>query len=202
MNINKVSILFSVLLGALTCSSQSFSQDFGKLFTAPEERAYLDYLREDFLTRSAELGFDIADDAVPDIPDAADGQVQDAVEFHLGGIMTRIDGGRTVWLNAVPLLERELPPTAQIVSENGIAALRLTTPDGIFVLKPGQTVDVTTGEFWDAYERRSSAESIDEGLSSEEFEAGLIPDEVSAALSDNVDLLRSLQFLPEDEDEE
>lgn len=136
------------------------SQSLGTLFTTPEERAYLDYLREDFLARTAEAGFNIDENAVPEIPED-ENQVVDVVQFHLDGIMTLNDGRRTVWLNGSPIFERDLPANARIVSADGVSALRLSTADNAYIIKPGQTVDITTSEIWDAFDLRPSSQNTE-----------------------------------------
>ena len=202
-SMNKFLIPFS--LAVLLAPLAGYSQGIGALFTTPEEREYLDYLREDFLARTAEAGFDIDQEAVPDIPETEE-EVQENLEFHLNGIMTRVDGGRTVWLNGSPIFERDLPSNASIVMSDGIAALRLVTPDNAYILKPGQTVDISTGQFWESFERRpGSAESTDdaEELSPTEFANDtqqLVNDAAGQDLSP-MDLIESLQFVQEVENE-
>ena len=42
----------------------------GTLFTKPEERAYLDYLRAELLRNNAEDEFNIEEADIPEVPDA------------------------------------------------------------------------------------------------------------------------------------
>ena len=116
----------------------------GALFTEPEEREYLDYLREEFLRNSAEAGFNIEETAIPDIPD---GQAAPSgpVEFTFGGIVTRRDGSHSIWLNQRLLEESELPDGMSLVTGEGSPSLRILYSGSTFVLRPGQTVDLTTG---------------------------------------------------------
>lgn len=165
---NTIFILAALSLG---CASNVYSQDFGKLFTAPEEREYLDYLRQEFLASTADAGFDIDDNSVPEIPQDEEA---DSNEFYLGGVMTRVDGGRTVWLNGTPTREGDLPSNTSIVVVDGITALKLVTDDASYVLKPGQTVDITTGEFWETFDRDPNA--ADQSPQPEAAEESVSPD--------------------------
>lgn len=197
----KLSVIF-VLIWLV--AAPAVGQQFGTLFTTPEEREYLDYLREDFLASTAEAGFDIDEDAVPDIPEDEE-VVEQAVEFHLDGIMTQSDGGRTVWLNGAPIFERDLPSNASIVMTDGVAGLRLLTAGGGYILKPGQTVNTSTGEFWEAFERRGVSNSLEEAADESSAQAiseeqELIEEGANQAISP-LQLIESLQFIEEVESE-
>lgn len=197
----QLSLIFVI---AWFLAPQALGQQLGTLFTTAEEREYLDYLREDFLARTAEAGFDIDDDAVPEIPEDEE-TVEEVIEFHLDGIMTQSDGGRTVWLNGAPIFERDLPSNASIVTVDGVAGLQLLTPENGYILKPGQTVNTTTGEHWEAFERSgvsasteaSIGESLEAGISEEQQ---LIEEGTDQEISP-MQLIESLQFIEEAENE-
>ncbi len=174
------------LITALGFPLVSLGQGLGALFTNPEERAYLDYLRQDFLKRSAQAGFDIDQDEVPDIPEEVE-EDEEGMLFHLGGIVTRRDGGRALWLNGRYVLESELPNDQSLVKADGITALRIATANENYVLKPGQTVDISTGEFWEAFEQPPRA-LVQQRVSSQESPSGglsLSPQTVTTPLVEN-----------------
>ncbi|MEQ9567989.1 MAG: hypothetical protein RLN85_19635, partial [Pseudomonadales bacterium] len=80
-------LLMASLVSAQPNSGQSSSM--GLLFTTPEERAYLDYLREDFLERTASQGFDIQTEEIPQI-DTPEPEQNDV--FRLDAVITNQDG--------------------------------------------------------------------------------------------------------------
>ncbi|MGV3590046.1 MAG: hypothetical protein ACO1PZ_00055 [Gammaproteobacteria bacterium] len=143
-------LLLIALLGA---SAGAFAQIDGTLFTQPEERAYLDYLRDEFLRNNAEQGFDIEEAAVPIVPGAEDAQPSGPVEFNFGGVMTRRDGSRSVWLNGVVLAESELPGGMSLVSADNGISLRIVHEGKEYLLRPGQTVDLLAGSVMENYQR-------------------------------------------------
>lgn len=150
-------LLASVLALACTvgASTPVFAQLSGTLFTSPEQRAYLDYLRQDFLASSRERGFDISEADIPDIPVAVV-EAQEAegpVIYTLGGIVTLRDGTQRIWLNGKALGAAELPDVARLVHEGGMPALRFNTDAGSVLLRPGQTLELTAGSVVENYQR-------------------------------------------------
>ncbi|MDY6982232.1 MAG: hypothetical protein SV422_04015 [Pseudomonadota bacterium] len=147
-----------ILLGT---SAGAYAQLDGTLFTQPEERAYLDYLRDEFLRNNAEQGFDIAETAIPVVPDAEPAPAG-PIEFSFGGIMTRRDGSRSVWLNGVVLAESELPAGMSLVSAGSSTSLRIAHEGKVYQLRPGQTVDLVAGTVVESYQRPQAAPSASE----------------------------------------
>src|SRR3990167_2299205 len=125
------------LIGSL--SLPALAQLRGTLFTSPEQRAYLDYLRQDFLAKSRERGFDIEEAEIPEIPTGAVQELAPEI-YTLGGIMARHDGSHTIWLNGQALHENDLPQGVTLTKSSGILALRFATATGSHLLKPGQTL--------------------------------------------------------------
>jgi len=162
-----VRVLSNILTLAccMLAGSPVTAQLTGTLFTSPAQREYLDYLRQDFLARSRERGFDISEAEIPDIPGAVAEAAQVPVLYTLGGIVTLRDGTQRIWLNGTTLSEAELPSEARLIRDNGAPALRFTTATGSYVLRPGQTLELTAGSVMENYQRPtledadSSAES-------------------------------------------
>jgi|GEM_PF-2945367 hypothetical protein len=155
-------------IGMLLCmlSLPVPAQMRGTLFTSPEQRAYLDYLRQDFLAKSRERGFDIEEAEIPDIPDDA-AQEQAPEIYTLGGIMARHDGSHTIWLNGQALSENDLPAGVTLTKNSGVEALRFTTATGSHLLKPGQTLELTAGSVVEAYQRPQVIPLVEAELSAE-----------------------------------
>jgi hypothetical protein len=125
----------------------------GTLFTEPEERAYLDYLRGEFLRNNAEGDFDIEEADIPEIPEAVVATAETGpVEYSFGGAMARRDGVR-IWLNGNLLAESELPEGFRLIESGSNIALQIAQDGKTFVLLPGQTVDVTAGTVVENFQR-------------------------------------------------
>jgi hypothetical protein len=132
---------------------EAHAQLEGTLFTQPDEREYLDYLRQEFLRTNAVDDFDIEDAAIPEIPeDAAAVEATGPLEYNFGGVMARRDGVR-VWLNGQLLGESELPEGFSLVETGRSFSLRVVHEGQTFVLLPGQTVDVTAGTVLENFQR-------------------------------------------------
>lgn len=147
----------AVLLAAAFLTSQACAQLTGTLFTQPEEREYLDYLREEFLRNNQEAGFDI-EEVIPVVPDEQAPVETGPQEFTFGGLMTRRDGGRSVWLNGRLLAENELPAGISLMNADPSASLRIAQDGKTFMLRPGQTVTLATGVIIENYQRITVAE--------------------------------------------
>lgn len=141
------SACLALLLNAIASGASAQSELEGTLFTSPEQRAYLDYLRQEFLSRNQERGFDITATDIPDIPldDTAEEPAAPQV-YTLSGIVTLRDGTRRIWLNGQALTEHELPDGVSLVQADGAPALRFRSGTGNHVLRPGQTLELSAGE--------------------------------------------------------
>jgi hypothetical protein len=155
------------LLIILLLSQSCFAQFQGKLFTTPEERAYLDALRNNFLKESQEQGFDITETGPPPLPetDEVEAKTTAPVIYTLGGILTRSDGSRTVWLNNRQIAESNLPASMRLVVDGVQMVLRISNGTTVFQLKPGQTLNMATGDIREIYQREpvasgSAAEAV------------------------------------------
>ena len=134
----------ALLLNVVSSNTSAQSELEGTLFTSPEQRAYLDYLRQEFLARSQERGFDITAAEIPDIPvdDAASEPAAPQI-YTLSGIVSLRDGSRRIWLNG--------QEGASLVQVDGAPALRFRTDGGSHVVKPGQTLELTKGSVAETY---------------------------------------------------
>lgn len=145
-----------ILACCMLASAPVAAQLTGTLFTSAEQREYLDYLRQEFLASSSERGFDIDEAEIPEIPEA----VAEAAEaagpeaYTLGGIVSLRDGTQRIWLNGKALGEAELPREARLVRDNGVPALRFSTANGTYLLRPGQTLELTAGSVVENYQRQ------------------------------------------------
>lgn len=170
-------------------------QSIGTLFTTPEQREYLDYLRREFVARSQLNNFNIQDDVVPDIPveEAAPDTAPEIVEYRFGGIMVRLNGNRLVWLNGRQVAENSLPGNTSLVQSAGSTMLQIRHNGTRYLLKPGQTFNSQTGRVQDSYQVQQSPAATDDPSQEqteprEETTASENPDQVlTAAATDNTE---------------
>ncbi len=156
MNRFLTAIILSGISPFLACQGHAQTEElnFTTLFTSPAEREYLDFLRADFLINNPEEDFNINQE-VPPVPLIDnDTDVEENVEtrYQLSGIFMKRDGSRTAWINGSSIDESNLPANMQILMSGAHAVLRISTDNGRFDLKPGQTLDVVRGEImenWD-----------------------------------------------------
>jgi hypothetical protein len=153
---NRIMVVFTGI--CLGWSSLATAQLQGTLFSNEEERAYLDVLRRNFLAERLARGFDIeeTDIVIPDIESGNEAAPAGPVYYTLGGIMSRRDGTRRIWLNNQPLEENRLPANASVISDNGILVLQFPTPNGVRILRPGQTLELNGGDVVPNYRRTPS----------------------------------------------
>jgi len=182
-------VLLSACLLGWGPAAPLYAQIEGTLFTSPEQRAYMDFLRAEFLANSQENGFNIL---VPEIPDiVAEATAQEGPpapqEFSFGGIMTSRDGSRSVWLNQQLLQESDLPGWVRIVSAAPGLALQLEANGSRWLLKPGQTVDITAGSIVEEYQRPAPAPAVAPAGDNLASMATAVIAESTAAVIDAVD---------------
>jgi hypothetical protein len=150
-----------LILACLAWSPMVAAQLSGTLFSNADERAYLDVLRRNFLAERLARGFDIQESDIV-IPEIEDGTATEAapagpVYYTLGGIMSRRDGSRRIWLNNRALEENQLPANASVMSSNGALVLQFPTPNGNRILRPGQTLELNAGSVVENYKRTVTA---------------------------------------------
>lgn len=156
----------SVALASLAFAVSLFAgiparaQDIGTLFTSPEEREYMDYLRQDFVIRSQMATFNIEEDVIPDIPPESQQVVAEAPpvvqEYKFGGIMMRLNGSRMVWLNGSQIAESDLPGNMRLVDSASGTLLSITVDNRNFLLKPGQAMSTSAGTVQESFQQSAS----------------------------------------------
>ena len=145
--------LLLLLVSAGSLHAQTQPRVEGTLFTSAEERRYLDYLREDFLLRNQQNGFNIEDTQIPEIPTDGIAGPTGPNEYTLDGILRRGDGRISVWLNNQLVTEDGLPANARLVRDGASYAIQFTTATGPQLLRPGQTLQLATGTVQERYQR-------------------------------------------------
>jgi hypothetical protein len=116
----------------LCAGSPAWADDLGRLFTTPADRARIDAVRAGR-----------APAAEPDAPANA----VTADRLIVSGILTGSDGKRLVWVNGTRVEEGRDP----VLQKDG--RIRLGWRDGTRALKPGQGLDLSSGEIFESYAR-------------------------------------------------
>ncbi|MGD9788309.1 MAG: hypothetical protein AB7U30_10195 [Sulfuricellaceae bacterium] len=126
----KVALLF--LLLALPAPRLA-ADELGRLFFTPQERAMLDAQRHKDSGRA--LGSDT---------------------LTVNGLVTRSGGEGTVWLNGIPIQEKQPTPNITITARQGPGGkVQVQIPRGgqKVDVRVGQTLDTTSGKVREVYEQ-------------------------------------------------
>lgn len=141
-------LLLGSVVACICVAPDSGAQSFGRIFSTADERASLDSQRDAMLRGLTETER-LAALRTPEQETVV--EVQPAM-IQMGGIVRRSDGTHTIWLNGVPVSERELPRNVQLDMLGGLGVLHVNTPTDTYSLRPGQTLNAATGELRESYE--------------------------------------------------
>ncbi|MGJ8689563.1 MAG: hypothetical protein ACSHXZ_08590 [Gammaproteobacteria bacterium] len=144
-----------------TNSSAANAQDFGKIFSTAQQRAYLDRQREELLSelneqeRLAVLAQPVVSESLELAPRLV----------HMGGVVRKANGNHTVWLNGVPVNSFDLPSNVSLEFQRGMGMLRVRSVSGEYIVRPGQTLNADDGAIREDYElTQEEAETIRQTL--------------------------------------
>lgn len=124
------------------------SEELGRFFSTPGERAVLDEIR---------ANRDLTEPApAPVTPEAPPAPVVE--ELSIEGLVIRSGGADAAWINGRPVLDgwttREgVRVDASSVGGSGRVKITLPSGAGTIDLKPGQKIDVDTGVVVEGYQR-------------------------------------------------
>lgn len=120
-----------LLLTSLLLIGSATGAELGRLFFAPDERAALDRERQ-----------------------KTSGVFSATDQITLGGYVQRSSGKSTVWVNQTPRHENESAQGVAVTKAPGKSGgIPLQLPSGRQIrLKPGQTLDVTSGRVREGYQ--------------------------------------------------
>lgn len=181
-------MFWCISIAIITAPAQA--QEFGTLFTTPEEREYLDYLRDEFVRRSEQTTFNINEDVIPEIPDevVVEEAAPEVTQYSFGGIMVRRNGSRMVWLNGRQILEDDLPGNISITDGNANTQLRIRANNNNYLLKPGESININTGSPQNSTPQNDDANAgqTDTSPTVEESETAAIPEPNNAADTENL----------------
>jgi hypothetical protein len=120
------------------------TQELGRLFTTPAERARLDRLRA-----QNKLG-----ETVDEAPSAPTVTAPPQQQFTHNGFVKRSSGAQTTWINQIPSQEQKMPSNIKVKQQlNRQPTVSVLLPSGKRrELKVGQSFDVTSAKVREVYE--------------------------------------------------
>lgn len=127
--------VFGMLLAyTLANGSNALASDLGRLFTTPEQRLQIDAMRNG--------------DSDSGVAEASDATGSD--QLTLNGILRGSNGRQRVWINGEGLSPTGADTPATLLYD-GRVRLQWRGGGSSATLKPGQTLDKTTGTVFEAY---------------------------------------------------
>ncbi|MFT4815749.1 MAG: hypothetical protein ACI80L_001876 [Pseudohongiellaceae bacterium] len=148
----------SVVLACTVFPVQLSAQSLQRIFSTPAMRAELDRLR--FQVATGGVIEESAEESLIDIPIFSDDEEQELV-YALGGSIRKDDGSYTVWVNDVAYDQSNLPGNMELLSpfSQGQLRIRDTGSAANYNVKPGQVLNLTTGQLYESYQYQAVLEA-------------------------------------------
>lgn len=136
---------------------QLSAQSLQRIFFTPAIRAELDRLR--FQVASGVAIEAPAEEPFIDISGFTDREEE--VVYALGGSMRKADGSYTVWVNDVAYNQGNLPENMELLSpfSQGQLRIRDSASGANYDVKPGQVLNLTTGQLYESYQYQAVIEA-------------------------------------------
>ena len=167
-NLRKALVSFIGVL-CLFCPSYLVAEPVGRLFYTEEERVSLERLR--WASPDEVLFIQEQQDVLPEMP----AQPEKQSFVTLNGSMIRSRGRQIVWLNGVLYDRSQLPENVRMRQPftAGQIELRVVEKGKTYPLRPGQTLDVESGQIHESYQRAAeiAAPEIDSAPESDSMPA-------------------------------
>lgn len=194
-----MNIRFLLLIGMYltVLPSITFAQGFGKVFSTPVEREYLDRQREEALRELSEQERLALLDAPPTVQEILE---TEPTLIHMGGSVRRTDGNHTIWLNGIAVRLSDLPANARLEFVGNLGVLYVRGSSQEYVVKPGQTLNADTGDIREDYElTEEELKAVNEAVAAREAAARPVrassdsqPDEEPEEEPDNKALIQNI----------
>jgi len=142
-----------VFVAAITLQSEQLSaQSLGRLFSTPAERAELE--RRRLRTTRPELVPDEPQFPVPVVELPISFEEEPDIIYALGGTVLHGNGSYTVWINNLAVHQQDLPDNIELLSPFSQGQIRIRNQQSgeSFDVKPGQVLNLTTGELLESYQ--------------------------------------------------
>ncbi len=148
------SVRWFILAGLMISAAAHASDNIGRLFTTPAERANLNYLRQTSRPQSQEQADGIEKEAPASVPS----------EISMQGYVKRSDGKKgTVWINNQPMQENTSNSEVSVGKmhgDNNQVPLTLPANGKSLSLKAGQVYKPETDSVSEVSARSSSAKEL------------------------------------------
>ena len=148
----------SVLVACTIFPVQLSAQSLQRIFSTPAMRAELDRLR--FQVASGVVIEEPVEESIIDIPVFTDDDEEELI-YALGGSMRKADGSYTVWVNDVAYDQNNLPGNMELLSPFSQGQLRIRDTGSAvnYDVKPGQVLNLTTGQLYESYQYQAVLEA-------------------------------------------
>lgn len=142
-------ICLTLVVGILLPMELS-AQGLQRMFSTPATRAELDRRR---IRLQSGIGIDEPQEAPIEIPVFTEDEEVEIV-YALGGSMRKSDGSYTVWINDVAYDQGNLPGNMELLSpfSQGRLHIRDAESGANYEVKPGQVLNLTTGQLYESYQ--------------------------------------------------
>ena len=149
-----------VFLAVAACTivpAQLSGQSLQRMFSTPETRAELDRLR--FQAASGVVIEETVEEPLIETPVFTDDKAE--VVYALGGSVRKEDGSYTVWINDVAYDQDNLPGNMEMLSpfSQGQLRIRDSRSGANYDVKPGQVLNLTTGQLFESYQYQAVLEA-------------------------------------------
>ena len=146
------SLLISTAIAVTVIApTQLHAQSVQRLFSSPALRAELDRLRFQ-VASGITVEQPVTEQPFTEIPLFTEAELE--VVYALGGSMRKADGSYTVWINNVAYDQTSLPSHMELLSpfSQGQLRIRDSGNGASFDIKPGQVLNLTTGQLYESYQ--------------------------------------------------
>ena len=161
-NIVQRALSLQVCIAVVVCMLvpvQLSAQSLQRIFSTPALRAELDRIRFQ-IASGVVIEEEVVDEGpLIDVPFFSD--EEEELVYALGGSMRKADGSYTVWLNNVAYDQGSLPNNMELLSpfSQGKVRIRDTGTGADFDVKPGQVLNLTTGQLYESYQYQAVLEA-------------------------------------------
>ncbi len=126
----------------------------GRLFLTPEQRLSLETLRHQTPSADSSRQTEAVSNAPVSTAAAANAYV-------LNGMVMQSGNQYTIWLNGVPYTRSNLPANVKIPKalSSGVVSVTVPGSDKAYPLRPGQTLDATTGQVHEPFQPAPRAQA-------------------------------------------
>ncbi len=161
-NIIQRALSLQICIAVVVCMLvpvQLSAQSLQRIFSTPALRAELDRIRFQ-IASGVVIEEEVVDEGpLIDVPFFSD--EEEELVYALGGSMRKADGSYTVWLNNVAYDQGSLPNNMELLSpfSQGKVRIRDTGTGADFDVKPGQVLNLTTGQLYESYQYQAVLEA-------------------------------------------